>query len=218
MTDDVNPIETGLVGLTAAVTEPAPEPPPQVPAVIPVQVPAAMPEGWSLTKVAVLVRDVAQNMYDLPYILKKHTLSAEQYATLKDNQFFQSALAQMTMEWNSAANTQKRLALEAAIAVEDALPTVAARLSKPTEPLADVVSLLKVLSEIAGTIGSKAAQSPAAIGEKFKIVINLGGDLVEREAHASLKVITGAEEGTRENSGGQIQKLIEGADVLPHKT
>jgi len=188
MSDTDEPVETGLTGLsvTAAVTaaDPVADPPParaQVPTVVPVQVPTVMPDGWTLHKVAALVRDVAQAMYDEPYVLKKHGLSEAQYIFLTKNEFFQHALEAETISWQRADNVNRRLALEAAIAVEDALPTVAARLSKTTEPLSDVVALLKVLSEIAGTIGAKAA-STQPTGEKFKIVINLGADTVQREA------------------------------------
>ncbi len=141
----------------------------------------ALPDGWSLNKVASLVRDVAQAMYDLPNILRKHNLTQPQYDVLANNEFFKRALEQFTLDWNSAANTQKRLSLEAAIALEDALPTVAARASKPMEPLADVVQLVKVLAEIAGSIGNKAVQTQGP-SERFKIEINIGAEKFQREA------------------------------------
>lgn len=227
------PIETGLAGLTAAVTVPTiitkdhpPSPPhicvnatggarcdicfgpisnvdtqPQLPTVCNIPPPAytkaPLPDGWNLNKVAGLVRDVAQEMYDLPTILKKHELTDKQYATLEANEFFKRALEQFTLDWNTAANTQKRLALEAAIALEDALPTVAARASKTNEPLADVVSLVKVLAEIAGSIGTKAANQPQGPTEKFKIIINLGADtLLSREASTSPVQIFANSEGS----------------------
>lgn len=192
MADDL--IETGLAGLTAAVTMPEPAPPlaaaaPQLPAVLPVEIPPApqmpkapMPDGWNLNKVSALVRDLAQNMYDVPDILKKHGLNEAQYRLLAGNEFFKSALEQFTIDWNTAGNTQKRLALEAAIYLEDGLPNVAARMGKATEPLADVVSLVKVLAEIAGTIGAKAIHAPVAPSERFKIIINLGADTFQRDA------------------------------------
>lgn len=187
MTEDDPLIEdTGLV--TAAATmhaEPPPEPDPVMAtaaAELVVAPAVAMPDGWTLQKVASLVGDVAQNMYELPYLLKKHALTEEQYAYLQQNIFFQRALEADIITWNGANSIQKRLALQAAIAVENAMPTVAARLSKPTEPLSDVVALLKILSEIAGTIGAKAVAQTPTNTEKFKIIINMGGDVTEREA------------------------------------
>lgn len=176
MSTEDQPVVSGLMGLvTAAVTPEEPSPP--VPEALPaplLPVPAAMPAGWDLPKVASLVTEVAQNIYELPYLLKKHDLTAEQYEILKNNEFFQRALEAEIITWRGANSIHKRLALETAIAVETALPTLAARLRKGTEPLADVTALLKVFSEIAGTIGVKA-QASIGSGEKFKIVINLGG-------------------------------------------
>ena len=95
-----------------------------------------------------------------------------------DTQFFKNTLQAMTVEWNAVGNTQKRLALEAAIALEDALPAVAARLSKNTEPLAGVVELAKLLAKMAGVGEANAQQVPT---ERFKITINLGADVAQFE-------------------------------------
>lgn len=187
-------VETGLVAAAVTLQAPAPPPPEEANPIVLASAVAAvvtprvnMPDGWSLATVASLVTDVAQNMYDLPYLLKKHKLSSEQFAFLQDNEFFKRALEAETITWQGTNSIQKRLALESAIALESALPTVAARLSKATEPLADVTALLKVLAEIAGTIGAKAA-APGASGEKFKIVINLGADTLDRAATGSVEV------------------------------
>lgn len=208
MAEQDEPVDTGLAGLsvTAAVTEPEVAPV-QVPAVVPTQVPAALPSGWTLHKVAALVRDVAQEMYDEPFILTKHGLTSAQYDFLKLNPFFQRALEAETISWARADNVRNRLALEAAIAVEDALPVIAARLTKTNEPLADVVALLKVLSEMAGTIGAKAAQVQPGSGERFKIVINMGADTLERDAHPLIQVSTDPAPA----SPDQVQSLLTAA-------
>lgn len=193
-------VETGLTGLTAAVT--------------PTEAPPAeqLPDGWNLHKVAALVRDLAHNMYDLPVILKKHGLTEGQHALLAKNEFFQRALEQATIDWNRADNIQRRLALEAAIALEDALPNVAARAHKPNEDLADIVQLVKVLAEIAGTIGNKAAAQPVGPSEKFKIIINLGADnVIRREATVEPKEIRSDAEGP--SSIRSVQSLLEAAGV-----
>lgn len=216
MADDI--VETGLVAAAvtlraAAVAEAPPEPEPvSLPAVVASA--GKVPSGWTLPMVAGLVTDVAQNLYDEPYLLSKHKLTAQEYETLKANEFFKRALEAETLVWQSTNSIQKRLALEAAIAVEAALPTVAARLSKGTEPLADVVSLLKVLSEIAGTIGAKAAVT-AANTDKFKIIINMGADVVAREATGNTISIQPLPEG--ESTGHALRALVqapgEGAPV-----
>jgi hypothetical protein len=153
--------------------------------------PVQMPDGWSLHDVAALVGDVAANMYELPFILAKHKLSEAQYNLIKKNEFFQRALEAEIITWQGANSIQKRLALEAAIAVEASMPMVAARLSNKNEPLGEVVSLMKLFAEMAGSIGTKAAPTMGN-SERFKIVINLGGhNALEREAEPALKVVTG---------------------------
>lgn len=207
MTDET--VDTGLAGLTAAVTIPD-EPEPvsadtHIPVVsAPAYTKAPLPDGWNLNKVADLVREIAQNMYDLPTILANHGLTEPQYRTIEENEFFQSALKQFTLDWNSASNTQKRLALEAAIAIEHHMPAVTARLGKPMEPLGEIVALLKVLAEIAGTIGAKAASQPNAPTEKFKIIINLGADTFQRDASVAIR-----EQSQGEGDHRAIQSLLE---------
>jgi len=146
-----------------------------------------MPDNWTLHDVAALVGDVAQNMYDLPYLLNKHKLTAKQYATLEKNPFFQRALEAEIITWQGANSIQKRLALEAAIAVESALPDVAARMSNKNEPLGEVVALMKLFTEMAGVIGSKNPNG-AENTAKFRIVINLGGESLTREASSVIDV------------------------------
>lgn len=143
---------------------------------------AEVPAGWTIHKIAALVRDLAMDIYEEAVILKNHNLSPEQFATLKENEFFKRAIEQAVLEWNSPFSTQRRIALESAIAMEEALPTLAARLSAAKEPLEAVVGLLKVFSEMAGITGAKAVSTNQQNGEKFKIVINLGADTVNRTA------------------------------------
>lgn len=179
---DDEPVDTGLAGLsvTATVTDDDP----QLPAVI---VPAApMPEGWTIHKVAALVRELAMNMYDVPVVLKKHGLSEAQYDTIKDNEFFKRTLEAETIEWNRPQSTTRRLAIEAAIALEDALPAVAARLSKANEPLPGVVELAKLFAKMAGV--GENANAPAQ-SEKFKITINLGADVAQFDKQRGMLTI-----------------------------
>lgn len=194
----ISPAESGLASLVTATetqiavraTTPPPMPPKQT-AVAPVPVAPAtpapapsvpLPEGWTLHNVAALVGDVAANMYDLPFILKKHKLTDEQYKFLEKNPFYQRALEAEIITWQGANSAQKRLALEAAIASEAAMPVLAARLQSKSEPLSDIVSLMKLFSEMAGVTGNKAVAATGT-GERVRITINLGGeDTMRKEA------------------------------------
>ena len=154
----------------------------------PVNLPAPnpMPAGWTIQRVAALVRDCATNMYELPFILKNHGLTQDQYDRLAATEAFQNTLTTMTAEWNAIGNTQKRLALEAAIGLEDALPEVIRRLnSRPAEPLPAVVELAKLLAKMAGIGESTQANAPT---EKFKIVFNLGADVTTFEKTKTIEI------------------------------
>lgn len=169
--------------VTAAVT---PQPPAAPTTFL---TPSVRPDNrWTIHKVAELVRDLAMNLYDEPTILAKNGLSAAEFDVLKKNKFFQNAFEQEVIAWNSPQSTTRRLALEAAMAVENALPVVAARLHNTNEPLADVVGLIKVLSELAGAIGSKANVQSGPAASQFKISINLGSDVVSREVAPTIVV------------------------------
>lgn len=218
MSDEL--IDTGLLSLAPAPNAAPPAVPIGVPvaaapAPLPIGVPVVaapapvpatqMPAGWTIQKVASLVRDLSTNMYELPFVLKTHGLSQAQYDTLAASDAFQSALRAMTVEWNTIGNTQKRLALEAAIYLEDALPSVAARLSKATEPLAGVVELAKLLAKMAGV--GEVAQTNAPT-ERFKITINLGADISAFEKSRTPVTIRTIGEGT--GDAEPIQPLLQG--------
>lgn len=164
MTEILTPTEL----VTVAVNQPQP--------------PATLPPGLDIHHVAALVRDLAMNMYDVDVILKKHGLTAEQHKTLEANEFFQRALQSATMEWNSPQSTAKRLAMEAAIALEVSLPDIAARMRKTDEPLSGVIEAAKLFAKMAG-VGEE--KTPNAPGEKFTININLGEDTIRVEKNRS---------------------------------
>lgn len=215
MSDDEPLGDTGLVAAAVTLATPAPEPEPKAdPVVLPAAVQAAvtpavpMPEQWDLSRVASLVTDVAQNMYDRSYLLKKHKLTEQQLAFLEGNDFYKRALEAETITWQGSNSIQKRLALEAAVAIEAKMPTLTARLGKETEPLADVVACLKVLAEIAGLIGTKSQANQGRSGDQFKIIINIGDERLEKAATPNFVAAVQPQpegEGTRQALSALIQ-------------
>jgi hypothetical protein len=161
------PIVTGLSGLNVNRTEDrAPEPGD-------LEVAAALPNDFTISDIGALVRDIAVDMQGLPEILKKHKLTSEQYQVLRRNTHFQNTLTAAVTEWNRPGSTLDRLALMAAMALEKAMPTIAARMSVKTEPLADVIAAAKLFASLAGI---DAKNAPKQASEKFTISINLGAD------------------------------------------
>jgi hypothetical protein len=146
-----------------------------------------LPPDWDVRHIAAFVRDIAVNLYPEGKILAKHGITPEQYATIKDNPFFKKAMEQALIEWNSPQSTQKRLAMEAAIALEEAMPVIAARMHKSTESLRDIVEVSKLFAKMAGVGETSATNAPT---EKFSVVINLGGDKQVFEKSHQLTVIS----------------------------
>lgn len=138
--------------------------------------PVASP--YTIQSIAALVRDLAVNMYDTDYILKKHNLTQDEYEGLCANEFFKRAMEVAAAEWNSAMSTNKRLAMQAAIGLEDAMPTMAARMMKSNEPIQNIIEIAKIFTKIAGVGEEKTLAAPT---EKFHITIDLGSDVVHFE-------------------------------------
>jgi hypothetical protein len=206
MTDEPDTIDTGLSGLT--VPEPEPDLPVPVPVVVtaPVTAPPAKLEpvpDLDVAKSLDLVHAIAHNLYDVSYILKTHGLTQGQYDWLMANEWFKNAVETEQKNWNAATNVNTRLAIQSALALENALPALVRRIKAPTEPLQSVVALAKVFAEIAGAVGTgKAAeQSPQA---KFKIVFNLGADQQAFDAHPMVQIDTGGG-----GSAPTVQSLLE---------
>ena len=132
----------------------------------------ALPDGFDVPGAVALARDLAMNLYDRDFILKKHELTDDQVKMLEANEYFKSLVETMSKEWNSPRSAQERLAIHTAVGLETVLPAAIARISNTTEPLAGVAQMVKVLAEIGGATNRQ--NKPAPPSEKFTININLG--------------------------------------------
>ena len=190
------PIDTGLGDLI--IESVSPTAPALVTAAVTVKPKADLPKGFSLPQVMSLARDMAVMLFDEPTILDNNGITEEQLNYLKENEFFKQQLELASAEWHSIKSVNQRIALGAAMIVEDALPTIGARLKTSQEPLAGVVQGLTAVSKIAG-LGEKP-QGQQTPGEKFTITINLGA--------ANQKVIESSP--ILDNDGLEVRPLPEG--------
>jgi hypothetical protein len=140
-------------------------------------------------------------MYERPVILKKHGVTEAQVKTLETHSYFQKLLDQTAREWNSPRSINERLALESAVALEGAIPDIAARMGVKNEPLTGVVEAGKLLAKIAGAGEQRQQQAP---GEKFTITINLGGETQVYEKTRPALDLT-----------AEIQSVSERSSLLP---
>jgi hypothetical protein len=170
-----------------------------------------LPADFTIHSIAALVRDVAVAMEDMPAVLKKHGLTQQQYDSLATNEFFQRVLEDAVQNWHKPQSTKERVALAAAIAIEDALPKIAARMSAARENLADVVETAKLFADLAG-MGPKANQIAQPTGEKFSININLGNDRLHIETTRPLEggVAAILPDSQRPGDAAALRPVIEG--------
>jgi hypothetical protein len=71
--------------------------------------PTGVADPYTIQSIAALVRDLAMNMYDLDYILKKHGLTQDEYDGLCKNEFFKRAMEVAALEWHSGCPQTKGL-------------------------------------------------------------------------------------------------------------
>lgn len=126
-------------------------------------------------QLAALAREIAMDIKTIDNILRTHNLTNPQYEYLKENnEFFKHALKTLTIEWHSAASTPERIKIEAAAAIEDAMPVLYTRMVNKAEGLPGVTEVAKLFAKIAG-VGERQ-EGAGAPGERFTITIDLGGD------------------------------------------
>lgn len=123
-----------------------------------------------------LAAEVACDSFDLEDVLKARDLTYDEFKEIERQPRFQMYLREAISSWNSTANTQERVRAKAALAVENLLPNMVARIADTREPLSAKTELFKALMK-AGAIGEKDKAGGEG-GEKVSIVINLGDNSV----------------------------------------
>lgn len=122
-----------------------------------------------------IAREIAMDLHDLETILKNNHVSVEEWSKLSNNQTFLTALKDAIAAWQSAGNTHERVKLKSAALVEEWLPEANSRAHDRNETLSSKVELMKLLTKLAD-MGMSGAGVEGGGGEKFSVVINLGGD------------------------------------------
>ena len=121
-----------------------------------------------------LAREIAMDIHPLDNILRDNGLSGDQWENIQGNTRFRMLLETETSAWGSALNTQERLRLKSAAALEEWLPELFTRMNDKDENLNSKVEAGKLISRWAG-VGGTGTQTMEG-GEKFSVTINLGAD------------------------------------------
>lgn len=129
-----------------------------------------------------IARHLATEELTREQILDRYDLREEFYEReVLANPFFQKVLEAYTQEWNSLGSTQKRLAFQAAAALEEKMPVLTKRMGDERSALADAVATAKLFKDLAG-IAPPSPNAGANSGQQFSISINFGAHKVRVEA------------------------------------
>lgn len=138
-----------------------------------------------------IAREVAIDHFDIETILKRYSLTVNQWDQLRAHPRFTSLLESQISEWQSAENTPERVKLKAAALMELWLEEANTILHDKLQPLNGRVELGKLIARIAG-IGLNGAHIEGGTAEKFSVTINLGNDAqLKFEKPVAPKVIEG---------------------------
>lgn len=128
---------------------------------------------FDIDDMAALARDVAGSLHGYKPVIARYKISEQEYARVAAEPFFQEMLRKALVDFHKIQSTQKRSAMKAAIVIEEAIPTLGARINDSREPLEKVAQMTKVLADIAGLNVKDAAN---AAQERITISIDLGAD------------------------------------------
>jgi len=126
-----------------------------------------LPSAINLAKLA---RELASDIFEPKDIAKAHGLSSDQLEAIIVLPEFQKMLAGMMQDWNSAGNTQERVKVKAASAVEAALQVFYTDMTDRSIPLVQRVDALKAMMKL-GELGEKDALGNGVLGG---VTINIG--------------------------------------------
>src|SRR6185369_6500704 len=101
-------------------------------------------------ELARLAREIAMDIKERRDTLEVFKLTEAQYEQIEKLPLYERMLTAAVIEWNSAKSTPDRLKIEAAAILEEALPHIGARMTKPAESLAMQVQAGTLLAKIAG--------------------------------------------------------------------
>ena len=104
---------------------------------------------------ATLAREIAQDIFTVDQIVALHRLEDHEWMQIQRHPKFQSMLAEMQREWNSAGNTRERVRIKAATGLETTLEVFINEINNVQIPLSQRVEAGKFLARL-GELGEHA--------------------------------------------------------------
>jgi hypothetical protein len=134
---------------------------------------ASLPD-FTPAQLAKLAREIVMEIREVKDILPDFGITGPQYAKLQEHPGYKRILDAISIDWNTASNTEARIKISAAAILEDNLHVLGARMGSDTEPLREAIEAGKLFSRLAGLSGSEEGRTGSE--GKFVINIDLGQD------------------------------------------
>lgn len=146
------------------------------------------------------IAELAARVNEPALVLEKYGIEPLELKFLRDIPAFRTAYREAAAFWKSDANTKERIAVKAAIMVEDSLFDIFDIVKNADSNLAARLDAFKQLKEIAQVDSKAVAAGMAAggTGQRISINIKLGGSVVasrETEVVGGLTIEEGDENG-----------------------
>jgi len=156
-------------------------------------VPAQIERAFEIAtdrRMRAVARELAIDIMEAETIVQKFEMSIEEWDYIIQHPQFHEMLLEEKERWHSSLNTKERIEYKANQIIEDSLLKFQEYLHSPAFSDTAKVQLLQALQKQTG-VGSKDAPT-AAMGERFQITINMGGDVkVEGDVTSQGKTIEG---------------------------
>jgi hypothetical protein len=123
-----------------------------------------------------LAREIAMDIFPPSEIVALHRLTEDEWDRVQSNPKFQQMVADMSAEWNSAANTRERVKVKAATGLESVLETYIRDIADPAIPLNQRVEAGKFLARV-GELDNAQNIMGGGGGSGFHIQLNIGTDV-----------------------------------------
>lgn len=147
-------------------------------------------EQNSYRRMRAVARELAIDIMEPATIVEKFEMTVEEWDYIIQHPLFKEMILEEKERWHSSLNTKERIEYKANQILEDSLLVIQQYIHSPSFSDTAKVQLLQVLQKQTG-VGSKDAPT-AAMGERFQITINMGGDVkVEGDVTSQGKTIEG---------------------------
>jgi hypothetical protein len=118
-----------------------------------------------------LAQEIVQAYQTKENILKSLSINESDYELIAQNPTFQRILRQLSIEWNAATNSSKRIKVKAQWAIEEGLPFLFSSMTDVNEPLSARAEVFKALSKI-GQLDTH--DNLHSSDRSFRLEINIG--------------------------------------------